>query len=59
MRIAFSVTVGLLFIGLSLTAAANEQTRVFWGDTHLHSNYSFDAYLAGNQTADPDMASEL
>jgi hypothetical protein len=43
-------------MGLSLTAAANEKTRVFFGDTHLHTSYSIDAYLAGNHTADPDTA---
>ncbi len=30
--------------------------NVYWGDTHLHTNYSPDAYLMGNQTADPDTA---
>jgi len=25
-------------------------TNVYWGDTHLHSNLSFDAYRRGNQT---------
>ncbi len=37
-------------------AMANEPTRLFWGETHLHSNYSPDAYLQGNKTADPDTA---
>ena len=37
-------------------APVEEPTQVFWGDTHLHSNYSPDAYLQGNQSADPDTA---
>ena len=31
-------------------------TQVFFGDTHLHTNYSFDAYLNLNYSADPDTA---
>jgi hypothetical protein len=30
--------------------------RLLWGDTHLHTSYSFDAFLNGNQSADPDQA---
>jgi len=40
------------------TAAAvrAEPSQVFWGDTHLHTSYSPDAYFFGNGTADPDTA---
>ncbi|MBW2627711.1 MAG: DUF3604 domain-containing protein [Deltaproteobacteria bacterium] len=40
------------------TAAAvgSEPSQVFWGDTHLHTSYSPDAFFFGNTTADPDTA---
>ena len=31
-------------------------TNVYFGDTHLHTSYSPDAFLMGNQSADPDTA---
>jgi len=40
----------------SASLAANPLKNVYWGDTHLHSSYSPDAFLMGNQTADPDTA---
>ncbi|MDG1322353.1 MAG: DUF3604 domain-containing protein, partial [Porticoccaceae bacterium] len=30
--------------------------NVYFGDTHLHSSYSFDAFLNNNHSADPDTA---
>ncbi len=30
--------------------------RSDWGDTHLHTSFSPDAYFFGNETADPDTA---
>jgi len=35
---------------------SNPLKNVYWGDTHLHTSYSPDAFLMGNQTADPDTA---
>lgn len=40
----------------SLELAAAEPTRLYWGDTHLHTSYSFDAFLNQNDSADPDTA---
>ncbi len=37
-------------------AIASEPNRLYWGDTHVHSTYSSDAYAMGNHTADPDTA---
>ena len=41
---------------LVASAACAEDTHVFWGDLHLHSNYSIDAYATGNTSVTPDMA---
>jgi hypothetical protein len=38
------------------SALGAEQTQVFWGDTHLHTSYSPDAFFFGNTTASPDTA---
>ena len=38
------------------SALGAERTQVFWGDTHLHTSYSPDAFFFGNTTADPDTA---
>ncbi|MDC1211168.1 DUF3604 domain-containing protein [Porticoccaceae bacterium] len=49
----------LLFSAASLSAAEDASapsTQVYFGDTHLHSSYSFDAFLNNNHSADPDTA---
>lgn len=37
-------------------SASSESTQLLWGDTHLHSNISPDAFLFGNRTVSPDDA---
>ena len=39
----------------SPVANQNQSKQVFWGDTHLHSNFSMDAFIFGN-TLGPDDA---
>ena len=45
----------LLFLLLAGPALA-EPDQLLFGDTHLHSNNSFDAYLNRNYSADPATA---
>ena len=53
----------LLFVSLVVTAeeyspgvGRDYPTRLLWGDTHLHSNLSADAYSFGNKNKSPDEA---
>ncbi len=46
----------LLAITLPHAAADPPDRQLLWGDTHLHTNNSFDAFLNSNMTVDPDTA---
>ncbi|MDE0005457.1 MAG: DUF3604 domain-containing protein, partial [Rhodospirillaceae bacterium] len=37
-------------------AQSGQGTQVYFGDTHVHSSYSFDSYTMQNRGADPDVA---
>jgi hypothetical protein len=41
---------------LAQSSVAEPAQQLLFGDTHLHTSYSFDAYLNKNGTADPDTA---
>jgi hypothetical protein len=49
-----------ILAGIALTlcfsVVSAQETNLYWGDTHLHSSYSPDAYLMQNRSADPDTA---
>jgi len=56
---ALAATAGLgalLLAGAAAAAGRPTQTHLYWGDVHLHSNYSLDAYATGNKSVTPDDA---
>lgn len=52
-RLLFAAS--LIAGGFSL-AAQSQERNLYWGDLHLHTNFSLDAYGVGNTYVDPDQA---
>ena len=52
MRIRISLAT--IFVTATSGTAMAQDTQLYWGDTHLHTNYSPDAYSLLTETADPD-----
>ena len=53
-----AIAAALVTAGQPAGAAEKQvpHTEVYWGDLHLHSNFSLDAYATGNTSVTPDMA---
>jgi len=49
-------TLLLTAASLSMAEGKSVPTQAYFGDTHLHTSYSFDAFLNNNHSADPDTA---
>ncbi len=61
MKSRFLTTI-MLCTAMSTSALSNAQPlprQVLWGDTHLHTNYSFDAAVLGNRQLTPADAYRL
>ncbi len=54
-RVCLAAGCGLLLLP-STAASQAPEPQLYWGDTHLHTSYSIDAYNYGNVIVDPDAA---
>ena len=41
---------------LSISSAYAQETNLYWGDTHLHTSNSMDAYFFANRDGTPEAA---
>ena len=56
MRRLSTIDLAIAFVIACATTAHAEERQLLWGDTHLHTTYSSDAYTNNNLTAGPDVA---
>ena len=56
MKYLFSRVLVIALLLVSCKQAFADQMKLLFGDTHLHTAYSFDAFLNDNQSAYPDTA---
>ena len=56
MRRAFTIGFAVFSVLIADAAAQDYPDELLWGDTHLHTNLSVDAYFLGNRSADADTA---
>lgn len=54
LKVVFAAATALAAVSPAL--AQSDPDRLLWGDTHLHTNKSVDAYFLQNETADADTA---
>ncbi len=55
MKTLITPFIAVLTLILSVNLHATDK-QVYWGDTHLHTSYSGDAFAVGNEVITPDLA---